>query len=80
MRFFSRRKYDELDDVSQMTESEKEKAILELEARRYAINEELELLMVRYSRLTRNRALRRRKYKMGSAPNDYKPGTVEKTK
>ena len=77
MPFFKKRKYDELDDITQMTESERENLIISLENRRYAINEELESLMVSYSKLTKNRALRRRKYKMGKSPNDYKPSKAD---
>ena len=72
MPLFSKRKYDDLDDVSLLTEEEKEKALKTLEARRYAINEELERLMASYSRLTKNRKIARRKFRMGKAPNDYK--------
>ena len=71
MPFFSKKKYDELDDVSLMTESEKEKALQSLEARRNEINSELEVLMVKYARLTKNRKIAKRRYKMGKAPNDF---------
>lgn len=73
MPLFSKRKYDDLDDVSLMTEDEKKKAQLSLEARRYEINAELERLMVSYARLTKNRKIAKRRYKMGSSPNDFKP-------
>lgn len=73
MPLFSRRKYDDLDDVSLMTEDEKKKAQLSLEARRYEINAELERLMASYARLTKNRKIAKRRYKMGSSPNDFKP-------
>lgn len=73
MPLFSKRKYDDLDDVSLMTEDEKKKAQLSLEARRYEINAELERLMASYARLTKNRKIARRRYKMGKSPNDFKP-------
>ena len=73
MPLFSKRKYNELDDVSTMTESEREKAILALEARRYEINRELEGLMTRYAKLTKNRRVAKRKFRMGDSPNDYRP-------
>ena len=73
MPLFSKRKYDDLDDVSLMTEDEKKKAQLSLEARRYEINAELERLMASYARLTKNRKIAKRRYKMGSSPNDFKP-------
>ena len=73
MPLFSKRKYDDLDDVSLMTEDEKRKAQLSLEARRYEINAELERLMVSYARLTKNRKIAKRRYKMGSSPNAFKP-------
>ena len=76
MPLFSKRKYDDLDDVSRMTEDERSEAILALEARRYEINEELERLMSAYARLTKNRRIARRRYKMGKSPNDYKPDGV----
>lgn len=72
MPLFSKRKYDDLDDVSLMTEDEKKKAQLSLEARRYEINAELERLMASYARLTKNRKIAKRRYKMGKSPNDYK--------
>ena len=72
MPLFSKRKYDELDDVSTMTDAEREKAIASLEARRGEITEELEALMAKYARLTKNRKIRRRKFKLGKAPNDFK--------
>ena len=73
MPFFKKKRFTELDDVSIMTESEKEKAIISLENRRYAINEELEGIMKSYARLTKKRRVGKRKYKMGKAPNDYRP-------
>ena len=75
MPLFSKRKYTELDDVSVMTEEERENAKLSLELRRNAINEELEALMLRYSRLTKNRKIRRRKSTLHRAPNYYNPKT-----
>ena len=69
---FSKRKYDDLDDVSLLTEDEKAEALQTLEARRYEINEELEKLMSAFARLTKNKKIARRKYRMGKAPNDYK--------
>ena len=71
--FFSKKKYDDLDDVSLMTEDEKREALLTLENRRYEINAELEGLMASFAKLTKNRKIARRRYKMGKAPNDYKP-------
>ena len=61
MALFSKRKYDELDDVSAMTEDEKEKALTALEARRTEINSELDALMRKYARLTKNRKIARRR-------------------
>ncbi len=61
MAFFSKRKYDELDDVSAMTEEEKEKALTALDARRSEINAELEVLMRKYARLTKNRKIAKRR-------------------
>ena len=71
--FLKRRRYDELDDLSTMREGEKGKAIFDLESRRYEINAEIELLMAKYSKLTKKRAVRKRRHKMGKAPNDYRP-------
>lgn len=73
MPLFSKRKYDDLDDVSLMTEDEKAEALVALESRRYEINAELEGLMASLARLTKNRKIAKRKFKMGKAPNDYKP-------
>lgn len=61
MPLFSRRKYDELDDVARLTEDEKKEAVASLEARRNAINAELERLMASYARLTKNRKILKRK-------------------
>ena len=73
MALFSKRKYTELDDISVMTEDEREKAKIALEMRRNEINLELESLMIRYSRLTKNRKLRRRKSRLNKAANYYNP-------
>jgi hypothetical protein len=73
MPLFSKRKYTELDDVSVMTEDEREKARISLEMRRNEINAELELLMIQYSRLTKNRKIKRRKSSLSKAPNYYNP-------
>lgn len=61
MPLFSKRKYDDLDDVSLLTEEEKTKAQNNLEARRSEINAELEALMRSYARLTKNRKIAKRK-------------------
>ena len=61
MPLFSKRKYDDLDDVSLLTEEEKAKALKNLEARRSEINAELERLMRSYARLTKNRKIAKRK-------------------
>ena len=73
MPFFSKKKYDDLDDVSLMTEEEKKEALLTLENRRFEINAELEALMHSFAKLTKNRKIARRRYKMGKAPNDFRP-------
>ena len=57
MPLFSKRKYDDLDDVSLLTEDEKAEALKSLDSRRNEINEELERLMKSYSKLTKNRKL-----------------------
>jgi hypothetical protein len=61
MPLFSKRKYDDLDDVSLLTEEEKAKALKNLETRRSEINAELERLMRSYARLTKNRKIAKRK-------------------
>ncbi len=61
MPLFSKRKYDDLDDVSLLTEDEKAEALKSLETRRDEINRELERLMSSYARLTKNRKLAKRK-------------------
>ena len=60
MPLFSKRKFDDLDDVTLLTEDEKAEALKSLEARRDEINEELESLMRAYARLTKNRKIARR--------------------
>ena len=57
MPLFSKRKYDDLDDVSLLTEDEKAEALKSLDSRRNEINEELERLMKSYAKLTKNRKL-----------------------
>ena len=57
MPLFSKRKYDDLDDVSLLTEDEKAEALKSLDSRRNEINEELERLMRSYAKLTKNRKL-----------------------
>ena len=61
MQLFSKRKYDDLDDVSLLTEDEKAEALKSLEARRIEINTELESLMRSYARLTKNRKIAKKK-------------------
>lgn len=57
MPLFSKRKYDDLDDVSLLTEDEKAEALKSLDSRRNEINAELERLMRSYAKLTKNRKL-----------------------
>ena len=73
MSIFSKKRFTELDDVSTMTEEERELALNSLEVRRSEINRELEELMQSIGKLTKNRTIRRRKYKMGDSPNDFSP-------
>ena len=42
-----------------------------LESQRLELTRELEKLMVKYSKLTGNKDLRVRKFKVGQAPNDW---------
>ena len=61
MPIFSKRRYTELDDVSVMTEAEKERTLSSLALRRTEIDRELEALMRRYARLSRNPKIAKRK-------------------
>ena len=58
-------------DPKSMTSTEKSDEIRRLEVERMRINAEIEDLLRHYSKQTGNRALRRRRYKIGKSANDY---------
>ena len=74
---FSKKKFYDVSDVSVMTERERDDAVFALEKQRYEINRELERIMLKYSKISGQRAFKKRKHRFGEAPNDYRP--VEKT-
>lgn len=45
----------------------------QLESERLALKKEIEKLMVKYAKLTGQKKLKKRKHKVGKAPNDYNP-------
>ncbi len=58
-------------DPKSMTSGEKTDEIRRLEVERMRINAEIEDILKNYSKLSGNRALRRRRYRMGRSVNDY---------
>lgn len=51
--------------------------IARLERKRLDINRKLERMMKRYAKLTGERKIGRRRYKVGYAPNDWRPFTIK---
>ena len=51
--------------------------IARLERKRLEINRKLERMMKRYAKLTGERKIGRRRYKVGYAPNDWRPFTLK---
>ncbi len=57
--------------VSEMTDAERREAIARLEEQRKEVIIELEEVMRDAAREMKRRRLARRRYKLGSSPNDY---------
>ncbi len=75
---FKKRKIYEIEDVSSIKLSEREFAIEELERRRAEINSELESLMRPYSKLTKNKAIAKRKRRSENPPNEWRKKKLDK--
>ena len=58
-------------EVDTMSEREKDDEIARLERERLRINTEIEQVLKNYAKESGNKALRRRRYKIGRSPNDY---------
>lgn len=57
--------------VEAMNSSDRKEAIARLERERIRINFEIESVLKSYSKESGNRALKKRKYKLGNSPNDW---------
>lgn len=68
----AKRIYDDT-EIAEIKLTEREAAIRSLEKQRADVNREIEELLRSYAKLSGRAALARRKYRVGEAPNDWKP-------
>jgi hypothetical protein len=59
-------------NATELTPEQRAQKIKLLEERRAQINKELEVLMRQYAHQTKTPQLKKRKFRMGKSPNDYK--------
>ncbi len=67
-------------NYSRLTSADRDEAIRRLERERLKVNLEIESILKMYAKESGNRALARRKHKMGASPNDYSYNAEKKKK
>ncbi len=77
MPLFSKKRMYDTEDVSSVKISERESVIEDLERRRSEINAELEAIMRPYAKLTKNKAIAKRRRRGANPPNEWRKTKIK---